>query len=277
MQSNSAERILARVSMVEETVGASATEEEKADMLPRLQTLRSAIGEITGSYEDRLKHVKDRNSQALDELRKLSDRVDRADVRRSFSEKENEPIEEPVQKSQKLSRNAKKKLKRAAERERLAQEAAIEAAAAEAMNASFGSAQQAFDAEKTSWSSEDIPSTPDMGPMILAAAAHYATLPFFPVPEDMPIEQEKMFVNVFPPMTPSKGRHSKCDEDSSPPLPISPSPFSHFPTPSPTWEMHDKKARGSMLRKLPVGGIMEKPERKSQPVALSLESLLCLH
>jgi hypothetical protein len=63
------------VDQVEHRVEVEGTEEEKEDLLPKLVGLRKAISDMTEHYDAKLSEVKERNQQALAELKKLQNRV----------------------------------------------------------------------------------------------------------------------------------------------------------------------------------------------------------
>jgi hypothetical protein len=63
------------VDQVEQRVEVEGTEEEKEDLLPKLVGLRKAISDMTEHYDAKLSEVKERNQQALAELKKLQNRV----------------------------------------------------------------------------------------------------------------------------------------------------------------------------------------------------------
>jgi hypothetical protein len=63
------------VDQVEQRVEVDGTEEEKEDLLPKLVGLRKAISDMTEHYDAKLSEVKERNQQALAELKKLQNRV----------------------------------------------------------------------------------------------------------------------------------------------------------------------------------------------------------
>jgi len=67
--------LLGRVDQVEQRVEVEGTEEEKEDLLPKLVGLRKAISDMTEHYDAKLSEVKERNQQALAELKKLQNRV----------------------------------------------------------------------------------------------------------------------------------------------------------------------------------------------------------
>jgi len=67
--------LLGRVDEVEQRVEVDGTEEEKEDLLPKLVGLRKAISDMTEHYDAKLSEVKERNQQALAELKKLQNRV----------------------------------------------------------------------------------------------------------------------------------------------------------------------------------------------------------
>jgi hypothetical protein len=67
--------LLGRVDQVEQRVEVEGTEEEKEDLLPKLVNLRKAISDMTEHYDAKLSEVKERNQQALAELKKLQTRV----------------------------------------------------------------------------------------------------------------------------------------------------------------------------------------------------------
>jgi hypothetical protein len=67
--------LLGRVDQVEQRVEVEGTEEEKEDLLPKLVGLRQAISDMTEHYDAKLMEVKERNQQALAELKKLQNRV----------------------------------------------------------------------------------------------------------------------------------------------------------------------------------------------------------
>jgi hypothetical protein len=92
--------LLGRVDQVEQRVEVEGTEEEKEDLLPKLVGLRKAISDMTEHYDAKLSEVKERNQQALAELKKLQNRVkcchERApSVAESPSGKENRRTQTP--------------------------------------------------------------------------------------------------------------------------------------------------------------------------------------
>lgn len=66
--------LLERIATLERHVAGSP---EASAVLPRLDNLRAAIGEMTSRYDARLTEVKARNQQALSALRSLSERLER--------------------------------------------------------------------------------------------------------------------------------------------------------------------------------------------------------
>lgn len=70
--------LLDRVDRVEIHVDANGTAEEKKDLLPKLVDLRQAITDLTVHYDARLSEVKERNQQALAELKKLATHVNKS-------------------------------------------------------------------------------------------------------------------------------------------------------------------------------------------------------
>jgi len=69
-----AAQLLERVEVVQQRVEVG-TEEEKKALLPKLESLRQAIADLTAHYDAKLSEVKDRNQLALNELQKLDRRV----------------------------------------------------------------------------------------------------------------------------------------------------------------------------------------------------------
>lgn len=66
--------LLQRIATLERHVAGSP---EASAILPRLDNLRTAIGEMTSRYDARLTEVKARNQQALSALKNLSERLER--------------------------------------------------------------------------------------------------------------------------------------------------------------------------------------------------------
>jgi hypothetical protein len=79
--------LLAAVRQVEQKV--TGTEEE-ARILPKLDDLRTAIGDLSSHYDARLTEVKERNQQALDQLNKLAERLRRFSTARAESKKQDQ-------------------------------------------------------------------------------------------------------------------------------------------------------------------------------------------
>jgi len=75
--------LLKRIAMLEQHVAGSS---EATAILPRLDGLRTAIGEMTSRYDARLTEVKSRNQQALSALKSLSERLERVKHQTSASE-----------------------------------------------------------------------------------------------------------------------------------------------------------------------------------------------
>jgi hypothetical protein len=75
LSSDTHQALLDRVDRVEMHVDANGSSEEKNDLLPKLVDLRQAITDLTVHYDARVSEVKERNQQALTELRKLATRV----------------------------------------------------------------------------------------------------------------------------------------------------------------------------------------------------------
>jgi hypothetical protein len=75
LSSETHDALLERVDRVETHVDANGTDEEKKDLMPKLVDLRQAISDLTVHYDARLSEVKERNQQALAELRKLATKV----------------------------------------------------------------------------------------------------------------------------------------------------------------------------------------------------------
>merc|ERR1719269_400452 len=88
-----AEALLQRVEVVEHRVEVSGTDAEKETLLPKLEDLRKAIGDMTAYYDARLAEVKERNLQALQELQKLERRVKAAHASKPPTNKENQENE----------------------------------------------------------------------------------------------------------------------------------------------------------------------------------------
>merc|ERR1719335_1513961 len=76
-------QLLQRIDVLQQHV-AGGKDEDK--ILPRLDNLRAAIGEMTARYDARLSEVKDRNQHALSELQKLAGRLQRVKEAREASE-----------------------------------------------------------------------------------------------------------------------------------------------------------------------------------------------
>jgi len=76
-------QLLERIDVLQKHV-AGGKDEDK--ILPRLDNLRAAIGEMTSRYDARLSEVKDRNQHALSELQKLAGRLQRVKEARESSE-----------------------------------------------------------------------------------------------------------------------------------------------------------------------------------------------
>jgi hypothetical protein len=75
--------LLKRIATLEAHVAGSP---EASVILPRLDNLRTAIGEMTSRYDARLTEVKARNQQALGALRSLSERLERVKTATSATE-----------------------------------------------------------------------------------------------------------------------------------------------------------------------------------------------
>jgi hypothetical protein len=67
--------LLSRVAQIEKRITSGA--EEDKEMLPKLADLRSRIRAFEETYEERLAAVQERNRQAMENLAKLQDRVQR--------------------------------------------------------------------------------------------------------------------------------------------------------------------------------------------------------
>lgn len=74
------ELLLDAVRQVERNVAGT---EEEARIVPKLDDLRTAIGEMSSHYDARLLEVKERNQHALEQLQKLSERLHRFSATRS--------------------------------------------------------------------------------------------------------------------------------------------------------------------------------------------------
>jgi hypothetical protein len=74
------DQLLAAVRQVERKV--AGTEEEER-ILPKLDELRAAIGEMSSHYDARLSEVKKRNQHALEKMEKLSEHLHRFSAMRS--------------------------------------------------------------------------------------------------------------------------------------------------------------------------------------------------
>jgi hypothetical protein len=81
--SNVQAHLLKRIATLEQHVAGSP---DASKILPRLDNLRTAIGEMTSRYDARLTEVKARNQQALSALRSLSERLERVKHVTSTSE-----------------------------------------------------------------------------------------------------------------------------------------------------------------------------------------------
>merc|ERR1719247_1257334 len=73
-------------------IDGEGSEVEKEALLPKLEGLRKAIGDMTAHYDAKLAEVKERNLQALQELQKLEKRV-KAAAAKPPTNKENQENE----------------------------------------------------------------------------------------------------------------------------------------------------------------------------------------
>jgi len=105
------EILLSRVRVIESHL-ASGTEEEKAELMPKLDSLRAAVDAMNAAYETRLAEVRERNATAMTELQNLSKRVER---RASASARAEEQARaEKIEKVKKIQMEKAEKAARAA-------------------------------------------------------------------------------------------------------------------------------------------------------------------
>lgn len=121
MSASPQEILLSRVAAIESNL-ATGTDEEKAELMPKLAALRAAVDAMNAAYEERLSEVRERNATAMSELQNLSKRVER---RASASSRAEETMRE--EKAEKEKQMQKEKVEKAAK----AAAAATAAAAAE--------------------------------------------------------------------------------------------------------------------------------------------------
>lgn len=70
-----AEQLTIGVEKIRENLTRKGTSAEKDALLPKLQEIQKAIGQMTVQYDERLLEVRERNHEALEELMKIAGRV----------------------------------------------------------------------------------------------------------------------------------------------------------------------------------------------------------
>jgi len=115
-----AEALLARAEVIEQHLEGQGSEAEKESLLPKLEGLRKAIGDMTAHYDAKLAEVKERNLQALQELQRLERRVKAAHASKAPVNKENQENERTCPASKETEKAPKKEKVREKKPERFA-------------------------------------------------------------------------------------------------------------------------------------------------------------
>jgi hypothetical protein len=222
-----AQALLQRVEVVEQRVEVSGTDAEKETLLPKLEDLRKAIGDMTAYYDARLAEVKERNLQALQELQKLDRRV-KARAPENKENQENSDIKPKPKEKPKEKVRAEKKVERFAP-----------------LLAPRPRAPVAWEQELPWEHVHDVDVPWDAWSLPHCTPYPTGQAEFFPVLEASEIHTDQL----WSPAAPVRRSPGSEDMSGSPPI-LSASPALTFiPTPSPEWEdgPYDV-AVGSLLR-----------------------------